>query len=483
LWINGIKNIDSIPTSQIITAPSIALTQGSYTWYINAYDNVGNIRQSSQTWTFYVDWETPTAFTLISPTDSQIVSISRPTFMWHPSFDIGSGLTKYELNISGYSPIVLVPTDTTYTIIFDLPNGIYSWFINAFDLAGSTTSSDTLMLILNVPPPDQPTIPIGTDTLCINSANTVYTTTGANYATSYVWSITPSTAGTITGTGATAIVNWNNTFTGTATITVQGQNSCCNGIISNPLTILINPLPDAAGTIIGATTVCQGQSSVTYNVSTINNATSYVWSLPSSATGTSTSDSIIVNYGISAVSGNITVKGANTCGDGTLSNLAITVNTIPDTPSITLNGNILHSDAITGNQWYQNGFLITGATNQNYTVTVNDTYYTIVTINNCSSIQSNSINVALTGISLLYNDNSVIIYPNPVMDIITIDLQKISDLKNTHISIYNLQGQLLLQKSITQEKTELSINNLAKGMYIVKVYNNNNTMVTKFVKE
>jgi len=80
-------------------------------------------------------------------------------------------------------------------------------------------------------------------------------------------------------------------------------------------------------------------------------------------------------------------------------------------------------------------------------------------------------------------NNKLLLYPNPAKNKITIDLQKISDLKNTYISIYNLQGQLLLQKSITQEKTELHINNLAKGMYIVKVYNNNNTMVTKFVKE
>jgi hypothetical protein len=36
-----------------------------------------------------------------------------------------------------------------------------------------------------------------------------------------------------------------------------------------------------------------------------------------------------VNYGISATSGNITVKGNNSCGDGTVSTLAITVNPLP----------------------------------------------------------------------------------------------------------------------------------------------------------
>ncbi|HNX88445.1 MAG TPA: C10 family peptidase [Paludibacteraceae bacterium] len=84
-------------------------------------------------------------------------------------------------------------------------------------------------------------------------------------------------------------------------------------------------LPSAAGTIAGTATVCQGQNSVTYTVPLITNATSYVWTLPGGATGTSTTNSITVNYGASATSGNITVMGINPCGNGTASTIAITV--------------------------------------------------------------------------------------------------------------------------------------------------------------
>ncbi len=86
--------------------------------------------------------------------------------------------------------------------------------------------------------------------------------------------------------------------------------------------------PASAGTISGTITVCQGQNSVTYTVPAITDAISYIWTLPVGATGTSDTNSIIVNYGTSAVSGNITVKGNNTCGDGVISNLAITVNPV-----------------------------------------------------------------------------------------------------------------------------------------------------------
>ncbi|HZK07245.1 MAG TPA: Ig-like domain-containing protein [Bacteroidales bacterium] len=85
------------------------------------------------------------------------------------------------------------------------------------------------------------------------------------------------------------------------------------------------------GTITGETTVYQGQESVTYTVAEIENATSYIWTLPSGATGTSSTNSIDVDFGLSAISGDITVKGTNDCGDGAVSTLAITVNAMPAT--------------------------------------------------------------------------------------------------------------------------------------------------------
>jgi hypothetical protein len=83
--------------------------------------------------------------------------------------------------------------------------------------------------------------------------------------------------------------------------------------------------PLQPGAISGPTSVSVGQTGVSYSIATIANALSYAWTLPSGATGTSTSNSILVDYGISAVSGDITVKGVNACGDGPISSLTITV--------------------------------------------------------------------------------------------------------------------------------------------------------------
>lgn len=95
------------------------------------------------------------------------------------------------------------------------------------------------------------------------------------------------------------------------------------------LAIGIHHLPENAGTITGASTVCQGQNQVIYSVPTIPYATFYIWTLPTGATGTSLTNSITVDFGTQAATGNISVTGSNMYGSGSPSSLGITVNPLP----------------------------------------------------------------------------------------------------------------------------------------------------------
>lgn len=100
--------------------------------------------------------------------------------------------------------------------------------------------------------------------------------------------------------------------------------------ISNLVSITINALPLAAGTITGLATVCQGQSGVTYSIPAITNATSYTWTYSGiGASITSSTNSININFANNATSGNIIVKGNNTGCFGIASNLSITINPLP----------------------------------------------------------------------------------------------------------------------------------------------------------
>lgn len=72
-------------------------------------------------------------------------------------------------------------------------------------------------------------------------------------------------------------------------------------------------------------------------------------------------------------------------------------------------------------------------------------------------------------------------YPNPANDMITIETSaKDKDIK---IFVYNIQGQILKQQQIKQTKTNIDISGFAKGIYFVKLTDNDNTTVTKIIKE
>lgn len=69
----------------------------------------------------------------------------------------------------------------------------------------------------------------------------------------------------------------------------------------------------------------------------------------------------------------------------TSNGITVTVNPAPPTPTISQNGTTLTSSASSGNQWYLDGTLITGATSQNYTINQNGSYTVIVTSGSCVS--------------------------------------------------------------------------------------------------
>jgi hypothetical protein len=94
-------------------------------------------------------------------------------------------------------------------------------------------------------------------------------------------------------------------------------------------------LPAAAGPITGPAAVCVN-STENYSVEAIAGATGYVWTAPAGASiisGQGTT-SVDVTFGASSSSVNLSVYGTNGAGNGPESNLAITVEESPLTPTV-----------------------------------------------------------------------------------------------------------------------------------------------------
>ncbi len=346
---------------------------------------------------------------------------------------------------------------------------VESWDDGSWAYTGKITSNPS-----SSTPANAETIE-GSNSVCQGQNSVNYTVPPIENATSYIWTL-PTGA---TGASTTNSIDVNFGLDAVSgNIEVKGVNNCGEGN-SSTLHIDVNKLPENAETISGNTNVCQGQNSVIYTVPSIENATSYVWTLPTGATGTSTTNSIDVNFGLDAVSGNIEVKGVNNCGDGNSSSLEVNVKIKPATPNITLNEFVLHSDAPNGNQWYNQNGLISGATEQNYTASIDGDYYVIVTLSGCSSDPSNIINVSGTIINSVELDNTINVYPNPVSNELTIETEK-NDKVN--FEILNALGHVVFKGDLIN-KTTIKTTLFAPGIYIIKFETGDTFKFKKIIKQ
>jgi hypothetical protein len=226
--------------------------------------------------------------------------------------------------------------------------------------------------------------------------------------------------------------------------------------------------------------ICEG-TPLSLSSSSITGAT-YSWTGPNGFTS-SQQNPMVSNNATTAMAGTynltVTINGIA----GSVVTTTVVVNPTPITPVITQTGNTLTSNASNGNQWYNlTTGIINSANSQSYNPVQTGNYFTIVTLIGCNSDSSNIIYYINTGINES-NSNHFSIHPNPATDKLTIDFQQLKNLQNTTISIYDIQGKLLLQQAIVQSQTELNITGFAKGVYVLKVSNDQKRMVSKFVKE
>jgi hypothetical protein len=143
---------------------------------------------------------------------------------------------------------------------------------------------------------------------------------------------------------------------------------------------------------------------------------------------------------------------------------------LPSTPIISQNINTLTSSSATGNQWYYNGTLISGATSQNYTASLVGIY--TVLVSNPQGCYASSVGITVNEFLDIVELDSYIftIFPNPSQGDFSISFTAFSGTNYT-IKIYNAAGQLIYEDELANQNQsgkiikDIHLGELASGVY------------------
>jgi len=188
------------------------------------------------------------------------------------------------------------------------------------------------------------------------------------------------------------------------------------------------------------------------------------------------------NYTITTNTPTYNIVGGAANGCDSLLTLDLTINSLPNNTTTTSGLTITANQTGATYQWIDcnngNSF-IAGETNASYTATVNGDYAVIVTSNGCSDTSA-CVNVATVGVSETVIGNQVNIYPNPIKDVVTVQL---GNLREVSLLVYSLTGEIVYQAANINTTThQFKLNNSA-GFYILSVIASGETKQYKLIKE
>jgi hypothetical protein len=275
-------------------------------------------------------------------------------------------------------------------------------------------------------------------------------------------------------TGGTAIVGQVNSsfttpvITATTTYHVSINSGSCESS-RTPVVATIAPiakpsLSPSVQAIAGTINLCAG------DVLTINapaGFANYSWS-----NGGSTNP-ITINSSISS----LTLQVVDGTGCASVSDaLNIIVNPYP-LAEITANGTQLNASQGDSYQWFHNGDAVSGATNQTYEYNVLEygVYVVDVTENGCTSTSSDFVYL-ITGFE--NPQNGLKIYPNPVEENLFVEFNP-----PYKIQVVGVTGVVIQNFSAQSKFSSLDFSSMVKGIYLLKIQNENQTQYLRIIKK
>lgn len=437
IFANGITL--TVNSATICSGNSVTLTANSsvsnYTWSTGATTN--SIVVAPNTTTMYV----------VNTNSSNICFSKKPAFVTvniTPTITVPNG--------------GICPTPGSYTFT---PSGASTYTYSS----GSNTVAPTVTTIYTVvgsstagciSAPVTPTVFVGNSvTLAIVSPTGICTGSSATLigtgAASYSWS-TSSTLNPI-------VVN----PTVSTTYGVLGTVGTCTNFVSTLLMVNQNPTISVVAT---KTLYCAGAPASTL---TASGAASYSWNTGANTATIAVTPTNVITYSVMGFD-------VNGCTDSKLLTIGIagspTVNATTSSPTICINetatltatGGLAY--VWSNNTSTTNIAVISPTATTVYTVTGSDfngctNSYTLTQfVDPCAGIKE------INGVLVKTN-----VYPNPHNGTFNLSISVLSE--KTRMEVYNSIGQLVFDQDITSNTTTINMNEMANGVYLIKIKSNN----------
>ncbi len=411
------------------TTQSISLTPTATT----NYTVIGSTANCSDTKTLSV---TVNAVPNVSVSNSTICAGSTATL-------VATGANTYLWN-TGATGTNLVVTPSTTTI---------------YSVTGTSNFGCVKTVTASVNVSSAPTIAVNSTSVCMGSS-VVLSASGVN---TYTWS---------TGANTPTI---SVSPTANTVYTVNGHLSGCSTLGSNTVSVTVVSIPTIT---INSPTLCSGNTAILV----ASGASSYVWNTGALSPSISITPSITTNYSVvgtmagcsNSQSVNIVVNALPLVNISAI-NGPLCVNSSTITLSGTPVGGIFIGQGVSG-AIFNPSISGVGTFTISYSYTNNAgcsaLNTTTVAVNSCTGIQSNG------------NDfsNLISFYPNPISTELNLELHPLL-VNNSNVELYDMIGNLVTVKKITQINTLISFVDMPTGLYTVRLVFNAEQYIFKIVKQ
>lgn len=257
--------------------------------------------------------------------------------------------------------------------------------------------------------------------------------------------------------GATSYMHVDSTD-GNYTVIETDMHNCRDTSDVIPFTLMSTP---TAAISAASLQFCSGDSVIL--TAPIANSYTYTWFSGSNPISNGPSNTLAIynggTYSVAVTQGQ--------CSD-TSDTIIIVEKPLP-APVISQTGVTLATGLFSSYQWYQDGVVIPGATNQSYDVTANGTYSVEVSDTSGCSNKATAVTMTGVGINAVTAPNGISVYPNPVTDILMIDAPKA-----INAQLMGLDGKVVAQQNNVHR---LEMNTLPNGTYILRISDSNGQLL------